>query len=169
MYANPAALFESTIDSEGSKTSNMSTTLMDKKAFDSNMKEGKFITVKGDPAEDDYKKEVISKDLSSVLSDIKQLRSEYLNEEDKKLKKKYGKGLNDEEKEIAKKEIKTTTKKSDSDPSAYDEWDSDKKYKKRGGKTKESKYTKAYKKFVIVEKLNIFFSKAKIFEHIIII
>jgi hypothetical protein len=138
------ALFESSKDKEGTKTSNLSTTLMDKEAFDTNLKDGKFITVKGDPAEDDFKKVIINKDLSSVLKEIKQLRSSYLSEEDK-LKKKFAKGLNNKEKDIAKREIKTTSKKSDNDPSAYDEWDSDKKYKKRGGKTKESKYTKKYK------------------------
>ena len=139
-----AALFESSKDHEGSKTSNMSTTLIDKEAFDTNLKEGNFITVKGDPADDGFKKEVINKDLSSVLKEIKQLRSSYLNEEDK-LKKGFAKGLNDKEKDIAKREIKTNSKKSDDDSSAYDEWDSDKKYKERGGKTKESKYTKRYK------------------------
>tara|TARA_R110001606_G_scaffold134259_1_gene270608 strand:- start:19289 stop:20095 length:807 start_codon:yes stop_codon:yes gene_type:complete len=139
-----AALFESSKDHEGSKTSNMSTTLISKEAYDSNLKEGKFITVEGDPADDDFEKIVINKDLSEVLKEIKELRSEYLSEEDK-LKKKFAKGLNDKEKDIAKREIKTTSKKDDDDPSAYDEWDSDKKYKKRGGKTKESEYTKKYK------------------------
>lgn len=67
---------------------------------------------------------------------------EYLNE---KLKPKYAKGLTKKEQDIAKREIKTTSKKSDSDPSAYDEWESDKKFKARGKKPKESKYTKAYK------------------------
>lgn len=139
-----AALFESSKDHEGSKTSNMSTTLIDKEAFDTNLKEGNFITVKGDPADDGFKKEVITKDLSSVLKEIKQLRSSYLGEEDK-LKKGYAKGLNDKEADIAKREIKTTSKKDDDDPSAYKKWDSDKKYEKRGGKTKKSKYTDAYK------------------------
>ena len=139
-----AALFESSKDHEGSKTSNMSTTLIDKEAFDTNLKEGNFITVEGDPADDGFKKVVINKDLSQVLKEIKELRSDYLSEEDK-LKKGYAKGLNDKEKDIAKREIKTTSKKDDSDPSAYDQWDSDKKYKKRGGKTKESEYTKKYK------------------------
>ena len=61
------------------------------------------------------------------------------------LKPSYAKGLNKKEKVIAKKEMSTTSKKDDSDPSAYEEWDSDKKYKNRGGKTKESEYTKKYK------------------------
>ncbi len=140
-----AALFESSIEDEGSKTSNMSTTLMDKEAFNTDLKEGKHITVKGDPADSDYKREEMKKDLSNVLSDIKKLRSDYLNEKDKELKGSYAKGLNKKEKDIAKREIKTTTKKSDDDPSAYKQWDSDKEYKKRGGKTKKSKHTNAYK------------------------
>lgn len=79
---------------------------------------------------------------------------EIFEEVKKKLKKKYADGLNDKEKEIAKQEIKTTSKKSDDDPSAYDKWDSDKSYEERGGKTKESKYTKAYKKKFNKEDIN---------------
>lgn len=73
-----ASLFESSKNHEGSKTSNLSTTLMDKKAFKSNLKDGKFITLKGDPADDGYKRKVLDKDFSKVLADVKELRSDYL-------------------------------------------------------------------------------------------
>ena len=73
-----ASLFESSKDHEGSKTSNLSTTLMDKKAFKSDLKDGKFITLKGDPADDGYKRKVLDKDFSKVLADVKELRSDYL-------------------------------------------------------------------------------------------
>ena len=77
-----AALFESSKDNEGTKTSNISTTLMDKSAFDSNLKTGKFITLAGDPAEENFIKKILDRDLSSVLKDIKNLRSSYLAEGD---------------------------------------------------------------------------------------
>jgi hypothetical protein len=73
-----ASLFQSTKEHEGAKTSNLSTTLMDKKAFNSDLKDGKFITLKGDPAGDGFKRKVLDKDFSKVLADVKELRADYL-------------------------------------------------------------------------------------------
>ncbi len=73
-----ASLFQSTKEHEGAKTSNLSTTLMDKKAFKSDLKDGKFITLKGDPAAAGYKRKVLDKDFSKVLVDVKELRADYL-------------------------------------------------------------------------------------------
>ena len=72
------SMFESSKDKEGLKTSNLSTTLMDKKAYKSNLKDGKFITLKGDPADAGFKRKVLEKDFSKVLEDVKELRSDYL-------------------------------------------------------------------------------------------
>ena len=72
------SMFESSKDKEGLKTSNLSTTLMDKKAYKSNLKDGKFITLKGDPADAGFKRKVLEKNFSKVLEDVKELRSDYL-------------------------------------------------------------------------------------------
>lgn len=66
--------------------------------------------------------------------------------EAKKLPKKYKKGLTAEENKIMKREVKETKKMSDDNPEAYEEWDSDKKYKERGNKPEKSKYTSEYEK-----------------------
>jgi hypothetical protein len=79
-----AVLFESSIDSEGSRTSNLSTTLMDKKAFDTDLNEGQYLTVEGDPAEDDFEKKIISRDFSDVVKQIKVIRKDSLFKEEMK-------------------------------------------------------------------------------------
>lgn len=66
--------------------------------------------------------------------------------EERKLPKKYKKGLNKEEEKIMKKEVKETSKMDEDDPKAYEEWESDKKYKARGNKPKKSKHTSEYEK-----------------------
>lgn len=68
---------------------------------------------------------------------------EYLKEA---LNPKYAKGLTQKEKVSAEKEMEKNKNKEDDDPTAYKPLPSDNAFKKRGGKTKESKYTKAYKK-----------------------
>jgi hypothetical protein len=79
------------------------------------------------------------------------LNLEYIKLAKKKLPRKYTKGLNREEESILKKEIKNTLKKDTKDPSAYKEWDSDKRYKSRGNKTQESEYTKKFKEMFSAE------------------
>ena len=66
--------------------------------------------------------------------------------EDRKIPNKYKKGLTSEEQNIMKREVKETSKMDESDPKAYDEWESDKKYKERGNKPKKSKHTEEYEK-----------------------
>lgn len=66
--------------------------------------------------------------------------------EDRNLPKKYKKGLTKEENKIMTREVKETEKMSSNDPNAYEEWDSDKKFKERGNKPKKSKHTEEYEK-----------------------
>lgn len=70
-----------------------------------------------------------------------------------KLRPGYAKGLTKEEREIAKREAKSTQKKAESGAGAkevYEDWDSDKSYKKRkkdqGKKMPKSKATEAYER-----------------------
>lgn len=66
--------------------------------------------------------------------------------EERKLPKKYKKGLTKEEQKIMKREVKETSKMDEDDPKAYEEWESDKKYKARGKNPKKSKHTEEYEK-----------------------
>ena len=58
---------------------------------------------------------------------------------------KYLEGLTPEEQEVAKYEIERGKKMNLDDPERYENWDSDESYSRRGGQTKESDYTKAFK------------------------
>lgn len=57
----------------------------------------------------------------------------------------YVKGLNKQEKDEMKREIKRFSKMDHTDKAAYpDDWDADREYKRRGGKTKPSKHTEKF-------------------------